>query len=92
MQIDEFNSKNMGAKSNNIKVLKDGLESWIILPQSGCIPFNMMEYTLDMHEDIKKELNNYIDQLTNVKTLKKMNRLLYKCKELVLSLKYKSED
>jgi len=29
MDIDEFNSKNMGAKSNNIKILKDGIDQWI---------------------------------------------------------------
>ena len=37
--IDEFNNQNMGAKSNNLKYLKDKLGSSINveLPQSGCI-------------------------------------------------------
>jgi hypothetical protein len=61
MQIDEFNPENMGAKSNNLKVLKNGLESWIFLPESGCIPFKMMEYTLDKNEHIKNEIFNHID-------------------------------
>jgi alpha-glucan, water dikinase len=52
MQIEEFNPKNMGAKSNNLKVLRDSLESWIQLPQSGCIPFKMMEYTLSLEPEI----------------------------------------
>lgn len=32
MLIDEFNSENMGAKSNNLKNLKNKLESWVFLP------------------------------------------------------------
>jgi len=51
--IDEFNEKNMGAKSNNLKVLKDKLENWVHLPQSGCIPFQMMEYTLELEPEIR---------------------------------------
>jgi hypothetical protein len=46
--MEEFNSKNMGAKSNNLKVLRDKLDSWILLPESGCIPFKMLEYTLSL--------------------------------------------
>jgi hypothetical protein len=44
----------MGAKSNNIKVLKDKIESWINLPESACIPFKMMEYTLNLEPGIKE--------------------------------------
>jgi hypothetical protein len=51
--IDEFNSKNMGAKSNNLKILKDKLESWIHLPESGTIPFKMLEYTLHLEPEIE---------------------------------------
>lgn len=53
----------MGAKSNNLKVLHDGLDSFINLPKSGCIPFKMLEYTLNLQEDIKQEINNFIDKL-----------------------------
>ena len=52
--MDEFNSKNMGAKSNNLRVLRDKLESWILLPESGCIPFKMMEYTLSLEPEIEE--------------------------------------
>jgi hypothetical protein len=57
MLIDEFTHTHMGAKSNNLGVLKKGLGSWINLPKSGTIPFKMMEYTLNLNEEIKEELN-----------------------------------
>jgi hypothetical protein len=43
----------MGAKSNNIKVLHDGLGQWINLPKSACIPFRSMEYTLDLQAGVR---------------------------------------
>jgi len=52
LQLDEFTPTHMGAKSNNIKVLRDNLDSWIQLPKSGCIPFKMMEYSLSLHPEI----------------------------------------
>ena len=92
MNIDEFNSKNMGAKSNNLKILKDKIESWILLPDSVCIPFKMFEYTLSLHPDIEKEINMHIEELSSVTKVKKMNRLLYKCKELVMRLNLIEDD
>ena len=53
MLMDDFNDKNMGAKSNNLKVLRDKLEKWVLLPESGCIPFQMMEYTLELEPEIR---------------------------------------
>lgn len=89
MLLSEFTNLHMGAKSNNLKVLNDGLGSWINLPKSGCIPFKMLEYTLNLQEEIKDHLNSYIDRLSKIKSVKKMNRLLYKCKDLVMQLDFK---
>ena len=36
----------MGNKSNNLRIMKDKIPSWINLPESICLPFQMMEYTL----------------------------------------------
>lgn len=35
----DFSSQHMGAKSNNLKNLKDKLVDWINLPESICLPF-----------------------------------------------------
>ena len=51
--IDEFNNKNMGAKSYNLKLLKGQIEGFAELPESGCIPFKMLEYTLDLEPEIR---------------------------------------
>lgn len=53
MLIDEFNDKNMGAKSNNLKILKGKIEGLADIPESGCIPFKMCEYTLDLEPEIR---------------------------------------
>ncbi len=82
----------MGAKSNNLQILHNGLREAINLPKSGCIPFKMLEYTLEMHPEIKKEINHFIDILSKTKSYKKMNRLLYKCKDLVMQLGFIKED
>ena len=76
----------MGAKSNNLKILKNKIESWIELPQSGCIPFKMMEYTLSLEPTIEKEVHDLIDKLKNCKRVNRMNRILIKCKNLVMKL------
>ena len=57
LTMDEFTPKHMGAKSNNLKILRDGLDSWIQLPQSGCIPFRFMEYTLNLHPEVNQKID-----------------------------------
>ena len=39
MQMDEFSEKHSGAKSNNLRIIKNKLESWIKLPESVVLPF-----------------------------------------------------
>jgi hypothetical protein len=79
----------MGAKSNNLKILHDGLGSGVHLPKSGCIPFKMLEYTLNLHPDIKEELNTLIQKLSKTKSYKRMNKMLYRCKDLVMLVEFK---
>lgn len=63
-----------------------GLGSSVLLPKSGCIPFKMQEYTLNLHPEIKERLQRYIDRLSKIRSVPRMNRILYKCKELVMQL------
>ena len=73
-------------------MLRGQLPDWIKLPQSGCIPFKMLEHTLSLEPEIQEQINDYIDQLNTVTKVKKMNRILYRCKDLVLKLKFHPED
>lgn len=82
----------MGAKSNNLKVLRDKLDKSILIPESGCIPFKMLEYTLKLEPDIERSINIHIDELNKTTNVKKMNKLLDLCKEEVLKLKFNSKD
>jgi hypothetical protein len=52
----------------------------------------MFEYSLSLEPEIETVLNQHIDELSTVTRVKKMNRLLYKCKELVLRLKFHKDD
>ena len=82
----------MGAKSNNLKVLSTKLEPWVSLPASGCIPFKMLEYTLSLDPEAERIIHSYIDMLNTVTKVKKMNRILFKCKDIVQKLKFCPED
>jgi len=39
MELNEFNVTDMGAKSNNLKIIREKLPKWINLPESICLPF-----------------------------------------------------
>lgn len=39
LYMNEFSERHSGAKSNNLKYLRDKLDSSIKLPESACIPF-----------------------------------------------------
>lgn len=90
--LDDFDQLHMGAKSNNLKNLKMFMDSNIKLPQSCTIPFQVLEYTLSQQPGIEKQLNSLIEKIQTVKSFKKMNKILYKCKELVLSIKFMEND
>ena len=53
----------------------------------------MFEYTLDMYPEIKEKLQKKIDKLANIKSVKRMNKILFKCKDLVVNnLHFKDTD
>ena len=52
----------------------------------------MMEHTLDLNQQIKDKINQLIDDLNKTTKVKKMNRILDKCKHLVMDLKFIPED
>jgi hypothetical protein len=52
----------------------------------------MQEYTLELHPSIKTELNDLIKKLSKTKSYKRMNKMLYKCKDLVMQLEFVASD
>ena len=51
-----------------------------------------MEYTIDLHPGIKEEISKYIDRLEKCKSVKRMNRILLNCKDLVMKLEFNEHD
>mmetsp|Transcript_7821 Transcript_7821/g.13107 ORF Transcript_7821/g.13107 Transcript_7821/m.13107 type:complete len:574 (-) Transcript_7821:376-2097(-) len=92
LYMDEFSKKHSGAKSNNLKILRGQLDSKIKLPESAVVPFQMAEYSLNLEPRVKGQLMEAIRKASTIKSVKKMNKLLYRCKDLVLSLEFHSED
>jgi len=56
LYMNEFSEKHSGAKSNNLKNLRGKLDSSIKLPESACIPFQMLEYTLGLYPETLRKL------------------------------------
>lgn len=52
----------------------------------------MMEYTLSLHPEIEQQVNKLIDRLDKVKNVDKMNRILFRCKDLVNKLEFHPDD
>ena len=92
LYMNEFSEKHSGAKSNNLKYLRDKLDSTVKLPESACIPFQMLEYTLGLYPDTLKKIEGLMDQIKSVKSVKKMNRILNQCKEIVMGIQFKASD
>ena len=90
--MDNFSDKNSGAKSNNLKYLRDKLDRHIKLPESASIPFQVAEYVIDLNADVKSKIDSLIEKVHTIKSVKKMNKMLFKCKELILSLKFHVAD
>ncbi len=53
MYMEEFSQRHSGAKSNNLKNLRDKLDRNIKLPESACIPFHMCEYSVSLEPTVK---------------------------------------
>lgn len=92
MFMEEFSSLNSGAKSNNLKNLRGKLDRSIKLPESASIPFQMCEYSIALEPAIQQKLNNLINKVSTIKSVKKMNKMLYQCKDLIMSLKFHPDD
>ena len=52
----------------------------------------MLEYTCGLYPDIQKKIEGLMAQIQTVKSVKKMNRTLNQCKEIVMGLKFNSSD
>lgn len=89
----DFSSKNMGAKSNNLKNLKDKLLDWINLPESICLPFQVMEYAVAVCDPTgSQKLDRLMDKLGRTTNHTKMSARLLRAKQIVLSLKFNEKD
>lgn len=75
--MDEFDEKHMGAKSNNLKFLRENMKQNIKLPESACVPFQMQEYTIGLNPAASQKLQNIISKINSIKSVKKMNKMLY---------------
>jgi alpha-glucan,water dikinase len=49
--MDEFTEKNVGGKSNHLRLLKGNLPDWIGLPASAALPFGVFEKVLSHEEN-----------------------------------------
>ena len=90
--MDDFDPKHMGAKSINLKVLRGKMNQDIRLPESCTIPFQVFEYTLKNQPKVEKAIQSYLDRIQSIKSVKKMNKILFRCKELVLGLSFQQDD
>lgn len=92
LYMEEFSPRHSGAKSNNLKHLRDKLDRNIKLPESACIPFQMCEYSVGLEPNVQTKLNTLIERVSTIKSVKKMNKMLYQCKDLIMGLKFHAED
>lgn len=63
MYMNEFSHKNSGAKSNNLKYLRDKIDQGIKLPESACIPFQMAEYSIGLEPAVKNKIEALCSQI-----------------------------
>ena len=79
----------MGAKSNNLKILKDKTPDWMHVPESICLPFKVMEHFLQVCDPFGSErITRLVRRLTTTKKVDKMAGRLLRCKKIVMSLPY----
>lgn len=92
LYMSDFSIRHSGAKSNNLKFLRDKLDPGVKLPESACVPFQVAEYSIGLEPHVQGKLNALIDQVVKVKSVRKMNKMLYQCKELVCGLQFHEND
>jgi len=52
----------------------------------------MAEFSIDLEPRIKDSLQTLIKKVESTKSVRKMNKMLYECKEQILSLKFHPEN
>ena len=89
MPLNGFNEEQMGAKSNNLKILKEKIPNWLNVPDSICLPFKVMEHCLAACDPLgHARVQRLIRRLTKTKKVDKMAGRLLRCKQIVLGLKW----
>jgi len=53
--LEDFQPRIVGAKSLNIKIMREKIPAWIKLPESACVPFHAMEKVFELNPDKKTE-------------------------------------
>ncbi len=94
LEIDEFTNNNVGAKSLNTKKIYNKIElcPWLKYPESFSIPFNIMEFIINLEENknIKEKINTYIKNLSTFNNNNKTEiiNILENLKKLILKLNF----
>ena len=52
----------------------------------------MCEYSIGLEPSVREKLETLIERVSTIKSVKKMNKMLYQCKDLIMGLKFRSED
>lgn len=88
---DGFNERNVGGKSNNLRLLTGKLPEWIHLPASVALPFGIFEKTL-AHEKNKVTAEKYKDLIARSgMDTEKTEDLLGQLRQIVLELEAPSD-
>ena len=96
VELEEFDKKCVGAKSNNTKKVFGKVPNckWLHYPESFAIPFNVHEYflTLENNVDLKDEINDCIEKISREKNAENIRKLLDKCKNLTMKIEFIEND
>jgi alpha-glucan,water dikinase len=85
--MDEFTEKNVGGKSNHLRLLKGNIPDWIGLPASAALPFGVFEKVLsqDDNRDCAEKIRELIQRLGD--DPEKFHRLLDEIRNTILDKK-----
>ena len=92
LELNEFDEKNIGAKSKNTKKVYNKISNcpWLKYPESFAIPFNVEEYFLSLEENknIKEQINKLIQRVEKTDNENDIINILNQCKELTLKINF----
>ena len=92
LELNEFDEKNIGAKSKNTKKVYNKITNcpWLKYPESFAIPFNVEEYFLSLEENknIKEQINKLIQKVEKTDNENDIINILNQCKELTLKINF----